>query len=130
MQFCRNPHDNQTNMSKHFQNLIFTDHALDRLRLRSISQADIYQVVSSPAKVYPARDGNKKFIKTVKDRRLHVIATKVKNEDKWLIVSVWVRGENDPIPWVWQVITLPFKLVWWIIKTIWKTIFNNRIKSK
>ena len=100
-----------------YKNLIFTNHAFDRLSLRSITQDAIWQTITYPEKKYP-QDQTTKFIKSVQDRRLHVIASWLTKENKWLVVSVWVRGEEDKEPVVWQLITLPFRLIWWLIKKL------------
>lgn len=100
-----------------YKNLIFTNHAFDRLSLRSITQDAIWQTINYPEKKYP-QDQTIKFIKSVQDRRLHVIASWLAKENKWLVVSVWVRGEEDQEPVIWQLITLPFKLIWWLIKKL------------
>jgi hypothetical protein len=37
-------------MNKHYKSIIFTDHALERLEGRSITQDMVYQVVTNSAK--------------------------------------------------------------------------------
>ena len=106
-------------MNKNYRDLIFTEHALDRLSLRSLSQDQIWQVVHHHRQHFE-NHGNEKFILTLHGRRVHVVAKKLPEDQKWLVISVWVRGEDDPIPWVWQILVFPFKVVWWIIKKVWK----------
>lgn len=99
-------------MRKEYKNLVFTDHALERLHLRSLSQDKIFQVVSHPEKKFSTdKSGQFKYILTLKGRKIHVVAKKLPQEKKWLVISVWVRGEDDPVPIAWQIITFPFKII-------------------
>ena len=99
-------------MGQNYHQLIFTDHALERLRLRSLSKAQVEQVITQPDQTQAGKKaGTIKFLKTLHQRQIQVIASKLKTEDKWLVVSVWVRGEADPVPLMWQLITLPFKII-------------------
>jgi hypothetical protein len=100
-----------------YKNLIFTNHAYARLKDRSISEDAIWQTIQWPEKKYPDQKSTK-FIKSVYERRLHVIANWLAQENKWLIISVWVRGEEDKQPIVWQILTLPFRIGYWILKKI------------
>jgi len=104
-------------MNREYKNLIFTKHALDRVKGRWITQNAVYQVVRFPDKKYGNKD-SVKFIKTIKNRKIHVVANYLNHEGKWLIVSVWVRGEKDKIPLVWRLIALPFKIVLWLVKKV------------
>jgi hypothetical protein len=99
-------------MDKHYQNLIFTDHALDRLKLRTISQHQVQQVLAHPEKTFPSDKPNQiKFIRSLNNRTIHIVAKHLKDKNKWLIISVWVRGEDDPVPLTWRIITFPFKII-------------------
>jgi hypothetical protein len=111
-------------MSETYKNLVFTKHAWERIKDRSLSKDVIYQTVSSPNKTFHNKD-NFKFIRTISGRRIHVVATPIEN-NKFLVISTWVRGEEDKVPLMWQIISLPFKLVWWIIKTILRSIIGKR----
>lgn len=103
-------------MSETYKNLVFTKHAWERSQDRSLSRDAIYQTVSFPDKTYHNKD-NFKFIRTINNRKVHVVATPIEN-NKFLIISTWVRGEEDKQPVIWLLITLPFKILWWTIKTI------------
>lgn len=105
-----------------YKNLVFTKHAWERIQDRSVSKDSVYLTVSFPDKTFHNQD-NYKFIKTVNGRRIHVVATPIEN-NKYLVISTWVRGEEDRTPLVWQLITLPFKIIWWIIKTILSAFIN------
>lgn len=109
-------------MNKNYRSLIFTDHALDRSGSRSITQEMVYQAIAHPAKKF--EEGNTtKFIKTVHKRKVHVVAQYLKDEKKWLVISVWVRGEDDKQPLVWKIITFPFWIVWMLLKMMFKRVF-------
>ncbi len=99
-------------MDKHYQNLIFTDHALDRIKLRTISQHQVQQILTHPEKTFPSHKPDQiKFIRTLNNRTIHVVVKQLADQKKWLIISVWVRGEDDSIPFVWKIITFPFKII-------------------
>lgn len=77
------------------RNIAFTKHALERMELRTISQNMIVQTIRDPDKVFPKADGNLKFIRKIEGCKLHVICKSLPEEDKWLVISTWVRGEDD-----------------------------------
>ncbi len=113
-------------MNQNYKNLVFTKHALDRLQDRSISEDAIWQTIARPDKKFKNDGQSVKFIRSVNGRKVHAVATYLKNENKWLVVSVWIRGEDDKQPLVWQLIVLPFKILWWIIKTFFKALSKNK----
>ncbi len=115
-------------MSEKYKNLILTNHACHRLSDRSLRRESIYQVVNNPEKQFSLEEGKTKFIKTVNERRYHVIAKHLDDEQKWLVISIWVRGEEDRAPLSWQLITLPFKGISYILKQIWQAIFGRKTK--
>lgn len=105
-------------MPEVYKNLIFTKHGLNRMLERSITAESVYQTVSYPNKEKNEGRGSKKFVRTISGRKYHVIAQWKSIEQKWLIISVWVRGENDRVPLSVQIVLLPFRLLWWVIKKI------------
>jgi hypothetical protein len=105
---------------------IWTKHARERAGLRSLSESDVELVLRHPDKTYPGKKQNTvKFIKTIQSRQVQVVASLVENK-KWLIVSVWVRGEQDPVPLVWKIITLPVVILWSLVKLIVKQLIKSR----
>lgn len=114
-------------MDRTYKNLVFTKHALERLSGRVLTQDAVYQTVATPDKTFPSQ-GNTKFIRTINSRLIHVVATPIEN-NRWLVVSTWVRGEEDIEPLVWQLVALPFKLVWWSIKKVIKLVQKLLEKS-
>ncbi|MBC7814566.1 MAG: DUF4258 domain-containing protein [Burkholderiales bacterium] len=87
------------------KNAIFTHHAQERMKLRRISDDMVLNAISKPDRREQEDDGDTKFIKTISGRPLHVVAAHLPDEKKWLVKSVWVRGENDPQP-IWKRILL------------------------
>ena len=107
-------------MSREYKDLVFSKHAMERAQSRSIAPDSVYQALHFPDRVIKNKENNsQKFSKIINDRKYQVVAKYLAKEKKWLVVSVWVRGENDKAPFVWQLITLPFKLIYWVIKLIW-----------
>jgi hypothetical protein len=112
-----------------YKNLIFTTHALARLKKRSINQEAIYKTVNLPDNKFK-KQANYKFIKTVKGRNIQVISQFKTQQKKWLIISVWVRGEDDQPSLIWQLITLPFKILYKLLAKIAKIILSYNKKSR
>lgn len=108
-----------------YKDLIFTNHAYHRLKQRSLSFDGVWQTVHYPNKKNKS-GSNFKFVKVIGDRNYQVVANFLKSENKYLIVSVWVRGEDDHAPLVWQILTLPFRLLWWLLKWLSKLIFSSQ----
>ena len=107
-----------------YKNLIFTNHAYDRIKSRSISNHSIYETVRNPDKKQKKSGDSIKYIRKVGDRNYHVVATYKADQKKHLVISAWVRGEDDRVPFIWQLITLPFKILLWIIKFQFKIIWK------
>jgi hypothetical protein len=120
----------------HTENLVFTKHALERMERRSISREMIRRALSKPDITVPGHNPKKqnqvKFIKTINERRLHVVATLLP-EKKWLIVSSWVKGEEDKAPLMWLILSFPFKVafkvLWWLLKAFFGALTGQN-KSK
>ena len=109
-------------MNRTYKNLVFTKHALERMADRIITQDAIHQTISNPDQSF-VNQGNTKFIRTINNRLIHVVATPIENH-RWLIISLWVRGEEDRIPLIWQFLTWPFKLIGKILQ-IFLRYFKN-----
>lgn len=111
-------------MSYTYKNLVFTKHAWERLSDRSLTQDVVFQVIQSPDKTVHNQH-NFKFIRTVSERTVHVVATPIEH-GQWLIISTWVRGEEDKKNFVWELLVTPFRIVWWIIKSLWFALFGKK----
>lgn len=96
-------------------NIIWTKHARERARKRNIPETMVADVLLSPYRIYPAKSvGSYKFIARQEDRHLHVIATP-NQQKQWIIVSVWVRGEEDSRFWLEERIG---SLVEWVLRKL------------
>lgn len=112
-------------MQREYQGFFFTKHSLERLQSRSISQDAAVQVLKFPETTQPTdKPSSTKFIKTINGREIHVVATHLPKQKTWLVISVWVRGEEDRVPLIWQIITLPFKLLYHLLKLIFKSLLH------
>lgn len=112
-------------MSTHqhtYKNVVFTKHAAERMALRSISEYAVWDTIAHPDKVQSENQNSKRYIKNSNDRRYFVVASYIHNEKKFLVISCWVRGEDDRVPLMWTLITLPFKILWKIIRFIFTRI--------
>jgi hypothetical protein len=116
-------------MSNHYRDLILTNHAIARQSLRSINFEALYQTIHQPDKKIRIEGEKWKFIKKINDRQHQIIANYLVDQKKWLIISAWVRGEEDQVPLIWQLISAPFRLIWWTIKTINQTIVSSKTKK-
>lgn len=112
-----------------YKNIIFTKHAWERKKQRSISDEAVFLTLKYPDRVKEDSD-SATFIKKVYNRTVHAVAEYLPKEKKWLIISVWVRGEDDKLPLQWQVIIFPFKLVWWLLKLIFKLLHTGYVYLK
>ncbi len=100
---------------------IFTKHALQRLKERAISVDQAESVLRNPSQTIPGKKPNTvKFIRELNGRNTQLVGTYLADQKKWLIVSAWVRGEDDKVPFVWQVMTFPFKAAWWLLQRSFK----------
>lgn len=83
------------------KDVILTTHAEERLRLRRIPKRYAVATVHRPDAREPEADGKMRFTKTIRERKVQVVAKYLEDERKWLVVSAWVRGEEDPLP-LWR----------------------------
>jgi hypothetical protein len=105
-------------MQREYHDVLFTKHAMERMRLRRITQDMVIAAIKKPDQKKLEDDGDTKFMRTLDDRPLHVVSTYLTDEKKWLVKSVWVRGEDDPQP-LWKR----------LLSAIWGVFFkksNNR----
>ncbi len=84
--------------------IVLSNHALERMALRSISEEEITFAVEESDDHIFEDDGDVRFIKSIRRfdgqmRPLNVVAmpleTKSRVRDKWLIKTVYIRGEED-----------------------------------
>lgn len=109
---------------------ILTNHARERLKQRWITEDAIESVLRSPERTEPgSKPGTVKFVRTINGRQFQVIGKYLDDQDRWLVLSVWVRGEDDQTPLMWQLITLPFVLSWKLIKLLLGTKKQSHSRS-
>ena len=78
-------------MNNEYKGIIFTNHALERLSQRGISQGDAWATFSRPDQSrYAASREEWIYYKTYGDRKIEVVAKKNK-KGEWLILTVWAR---------------------------------------
>ncbi len=100
--------------------IIFTKHALDRSEQRYVTQEKIEQVLQNPDKTIQIGGGKSKFIRIIDQRHFQVVASYLAKEDKWLIISAWVRGEEDSKPFIDQLIEGFVNGFVWIVKQLFR----------
>ncbi len=106
---------------------ILTTHARERLSLRHVSMGELEQTLRNPSKTYPGeKPETVKFIRFLNGRQIQVVGKYLPDQGQWLVLSVWARGEDDPVPVVWQLIALPFKVVWWLVKWLATHLVRSR----
>lgn len=77
-------------MKREYGGAVWTNHALQRLSERGISQGDAWATFNRPHSSKKASTkGAYVYYRTFGDTRIEVVAKK--SEDKWIIMSVWSR---------------------------------------
>ena len=78
-------------MERNFKGLIFTNHALDKLKERGIFQGDAWATWNHPDQSRHAKTkGAWIYYRTLGERRIEVVAKK-NERGEWLVLSVWDR---------------------------------------
>jgi hypothetical protein len=93
--------------------IIYTKHALERVGKRSLSKTSIEATIAHHDQRWQQGDGSVKFIKQQGTRRYHVVANFLPQKRAWLVISAWVRGEEDRNV-LWEALTWPWRLVRWL----------------
>ena len=79
-------------MDNHYRGLIWTNHALDRLRERSIKQGDAWATWRNPQESRKGTvAGSWVYHRTYGSTQIEVVA-KQNERKEWLILSVWSRS--------------------------------------
>ena len=74
---------------KNYGGIVWTNHALDRLRERGIKQGDAWATWRNPDQSrYASAKGAWIYYKTYGERRIEVVA-KQNEKKQWIILSVW-----------------------------------------
>lgn len=78
-------------MDRNFGGVIWTNHAMDRLRERGISQGDAWATFQRPEQSrYAATKGAWVYYKTYGSDKIEVVA-KQNERKQWIILTVWSR---------------------------------------
>jgi hypothetical protein len=78
-------------MERNFGGVIWTNHALKRLKERSISQGDAWATFRRPEQSkYAKAKGAWVYYKTYGNQKIEVVA-KQNEKKEWIILSVWSR---------------------------------------
>lgn len=77
-------------MDNRFGGAIWTNHALQRLRERGVSQGDAWATFNRPDQSRKGASGNWVYHKTYGSQKIEVVA-KQNEQKEWLILSVWSR---------------------------------------
>lgn len=86
-------------MDKNFGGVIWTNHALKRLRERGLKQGDAWATFRRPARSkYAASKRAWVYYRTYGDQRIEVVAKK-NEKGEWLILSVWSSSSarSEPV---------------------------------
>lgn len=97
---------------REYRGVIFTDHALQRLKERGISQGDAWATLNRPDQSRQGSNsqGSWVYYKTYGSEKIEVVA-KHNNQGQWIVLSVWSRPvyertqkkEKKDNPFVWFV---------------------------
>lgn len=78
-------------MDKNFGGVIWTNHAIERLKERKISQGDAFAAFNRPDESkYSRKSAGYVYYKSWGNQKLEVVAKK-NGEGKWVIISVWSK---------------------------------------
>jgi len=79
-------------MDRNFGGVIWTNHALERLKERGISQSDAWATWNRPdqSRQGSSNKGSWVYYKTYGNEKIEVVAKKDET-GKWIILSVWSR---------------------------------------
>jgi hypothetical protein len=81
-------------MDKHYKGIIWTNHAIDRMHQRGVSQKDAYATWSNPDNSrYAESKGAWVYYKDLGNRQIEVVA-KQNDRKEWLIISVWAKDRE------------------------------------
>ncbi len=104
--------------------VILTKHARERLSQRGMTVNGVEETILDPDKKISLDEGQTKFIKQQGRRLYQVVAIYKEQEHAWLVLSVWVRGEEDKPDLLWLAITTPFKWLGKLLKFIFRLLFG------
>lgn len=81
-------------MENHFGGVIWTNHALNRLRERGIKQGDAWATFNRPEKTRKGKSGNWVYYRNWGGTQIEVVA-KQNGVKEWIILSVWSKQVEE-----------------------------------
>lgn len=103
-------------MERNFKGLIFTNHALTRLKERNISQGDAWATWNhSDQSRYAKAKGAWIYYRTFDQKKIEVVAKK-NERGEWLVLSVWDRPVWENQNKVEPFFTFLLKKLWALIR--------------
>jgi len=81
-------------MKNKYLDIIFTNHAINRLHNRGISQSDAWETFKHPDRVIEGKiAGSKKFYKDLKGKKIEVVA-QPNPKGEWVVFSCWSKEKG------------------------------------
>lgn len=77
-------------MNNRYGGVIWTNHAMDRMRERGIKQGDAWATFNRPGKSRKGASGNWVYLRNWGGEQIEVVA-KQDQKREWIILSVWSR---------------------------------------
>ena len=78
-------------MDNHFGGVIWTNHAMDRMRERGVKQGDAWATFNRPEQSRKGASGNWVYYRNWGGEQIEVVA-KQNERREWIILSVWSRS--------------------------------------
>ncbi len=82
-------------MDNKYGGVVWTNHALQRLRERNVKQGDAWATWNRPEQSRKGVSGNWVYYRTYGNERIEVVA-KQNEKKEWLILSVWSKPVYTP----------------------------------
>ena len=107
-------------MNRIYKELIFTNHALARLKQRNVGMGEVWAAWKRPTKShYAETKGGWVFQRSWGKRQIEVVA-KQNESREWIVLSVWAN----------QLRYRPQRPMWLrLLKWVWKKIRNDKIAA-
>jgi hypothetical protein len=107
-------------MDSHFGGVIWTNHALSRMRERGIKQGDAWATWKRPEQSRKGTSGGWVYYRAYGNERIEVVAKK-NERGEWIVLSVWSRpvfsSRNSSRP------SSPKKI------SFWRSVYNFIFKA-
>lgn len=118
-----------SNFQRFYGNMIWTNHAIERLFKRNILQTDAFKVINNPDKTFPGKKPDTvKFIRRLNERSIHLVA-KLNEDKQWVVLTAWVRGEEDQYGFPERFV---YKFISWLVRSLYRLVkfIYKQIASK